>query len=264
MNEWNIGGVAISTPKVDDARLMALLWGDTGSGKTTLAATAPGVKLHLCFDPGGYLSLAGRNDVALFNLAGELPTAMMTKFAQPDPYGIEAFVKQHDEVQTIIVDSMTTFAYKALVYVTTQRKGGAGSLDIPGIPGYSQRNTHVIRMVASLMTIADRHKRNLILITHEGTRDEETKRITMVLAKNTANQIGLRLNEIWHVTDDGSKRTIAVRPYLLREPMKTRMFDTRKASTFTWVYDPDTHTGGTIDGWLTKWQQGGGRKIPLP
>jgi len=264
LNEWSIGGVPVSTPKVDDARLMALIWGDTGAGKTTLASTAPGVKLHLCFDPTGYLSLAGRTDVAVLNLAGEAPSTLITKFAAADPYGIEAFIRSHEDVQTIIADSMTTFAYKALQHVTTARKGGAGTLDIPGIPGYSQRNTHVVRMVVSLMTIAERYKRNLILITHEGTRDEETKRITMVLAKNTANQIGLRLNEIWHLTDDGTKHTIAVRPYLLREPMKTRMFETNKAASFTWRYDPDTNEGGTIDGWLTAWQKGGGRKLPLP
>jgi septin family protein len=54
------GGISIMPPSAENMQLSMLLWGDSGSGKTTLAATAPGTKLYLLFDPGGDLSLAGR------------------------------------------------------------------------------------------------------------------------------------------------------------------------------------------------------------
>ena len=40
-----------------------LLWGASGTGKTTLACTAPGKKLLILFDPDGDASIAERDDV---------------------------------------------------------------------------------------------------------------------------------------------------------------------------------------------------------
>jgi len=245
---------------------MAIIWGDSGAGKTTLACTAPGVKLLVQVDPGGHLSIVNRPDVLLMDLSGEPSRQLTQKMGMENPYGLDdALRKQPGYVSTIIIDSLTTYAYKALQSVIASGKTGGGTMEIPGIPGYSQRNAVVLRMVVNMMTLAERHKCNLIFTTHEGTRDESDNSITMVLAKNTANHIGLRLNEIWHMADNGKdKHTITVRPALNRRPMKTRMFDASKAPSFTWTYDPITNEGGTIDQWLTAWQQNGGKKIPLP
>lgn len=245
---------------------MMIVWGDTGSGKTTLACTAPGNKLLVQFDPSGHLSVAEWPDVLLMDLSSEPYRQLVPKMGLDDPYGLNtALGKQPGYISTIIVDSLTTFAYRALQFVIAHGKAGGATMDIPGIPGYSQRNAHVLRMVVTMMTLADRHKCNLIFITHEGTRDETDNSITMILAKNTANQIGLRLNEVWHLADNGKDaHTISVRPNLNRRPMKSRMFDATKAASFVWKFDPTTNTGGTINAWLSAWQQGNGKKIALP
>jgi hypothetical protein len=264
--EFTLTGVKVRKPTIDDARLMMILWGDTGSGKTTLACTAPGNKLLVQFDPSGHLSVAEWSDVLLVDLSSEIPRQLIPKMGADDPYGIDAALKrQPGYISTIVVDSLTTYAYRALQFVVANGKAGGATMDIPGIPGYGQRNAHVLRMVVNMMTVADRHKCNLVFITHEGSKDETDNSITMILAKNTANQIGLRLNEIWHIMDNGKdKHTITVRPALNRRPMKSRMFDAMRLPSFVWSFDPATRSGGTIDAWLSAWQQAGGKKIALP
>lgn len=263
---FSVGGVPLPKPVISDARLMMIIWGDAGAGKTTLACTAPGNKLLLQFDPGGHLSVAEWPDVLLMDLSGESPKTLIPKMGMDDPFGLDkALSKQPGFISTIIVDSLTTYAYKSLQFVVSNGKAGQATIDVPGIPGYSQRNAHVLRMVVNMMTIAERHKCNLVFITHEGTRDESDNSITMILAKNTANQIGLRLNEIWHLADNGvDKHTVTVRPALNRKPMKSRMFDASKSASFVWTFDPTAKKGVMISDLLSKWQQSGGKKIQFP
>jgi septin family protein len=82
------GGISIMPPSAENMQLSMLLWGDSGSGKTTLAATAPGTKLYLLFDPGGDLSLAGRVDVLVLDLSAESSTKVMAQFRAADPYNL--------------------------------------------------------------------------------------------------------------------------------------------------------------------------------
>jgi hypothetical protein len=260
------GGVPITTPSADDMQLFMLIWGDSGSGKTTLAATAPGRKLYLLLDPGGELSLVGRDDVSVLNLTSQSPAQLMSQFRVADPYGLGALLKARPDFETVVVDSMTTLAYAALQEAVL-RAGGGISMERPGINGYAWRNASVLRVTVAIMRICAEHKRNLILTTHEGNADRNEAgaiiSVTMALSEGTANQVGLRFNEVWHLTDNGKERVIAVRPCRLRRPMKTRLFNATHPE-FVWHYDPNTDSGEGIATWYHAWQRGGGKKLPLP
>jgi hypothetical protein len=118
-----------------------------------------------------------------------------------------------------------------------------------------------------MMQITKRLDRNVIFITHEGSpeRDSEGRivSITMALSEGTANQVGLRLNEVWWMRDLDGKRSIAIRPCRQRRPMKSRLFD-GATPEFEWHYNPDTLVGEGITDWFEAWQANKGKRIPLP
>ena len=248
--------------------MFLLLWGDSGCGKTTLAATAPGVKAWMLFDPQGTTSIAHRNDYKVLDLSGSTANTMMLEFNKIDPYGIRKYLRAHPEVQTVVVDSVTALAFLALQYAVT-KAGGNSTLDVPGMNGYGVRNNVMRRVVSSIMQACSECDVNLIVITHEGApdRDKEgnTTSITMALSSNLANDVSLRFNEVWWMKDNGEKHTIYVRPWGLYKPMKSRMFSTQgNASSFVWDYDADALVGEGISDWWQAWVDNGGRKIALP
>lgn len=260
-----LGGVPVETPDAASMRLAMLIWGDSGCGKTTLAATAPGTKLVLLFDPDGDLSLANRSDVVKLDLTDRNPTTIMAQFKMADPFGLTNYLKANPHIETVIVDSVTTLAYTALLEAVASNRNS--TLEQPGMHGYTWRNSTVLRTCTSLMRITKQLDRNLILITHEATPDRDAEgnivSISMALSEGTANQVGLRLNEVWWMSDVRNERKIAIRPVRNRRPMKTRLFIGDKPE-FTWHYDPETGAGEGIADWFHQWQGNGGRKIPLP
>jgi hypothetical protein len=259
------GGVPITTPSAQDMMLNILLWGDSGVGKTTLASTAPGQKLLVLLDPGGDLSLADRDDVSVLNLSGEAPTRLVSQFRAADPYGLGKILAAMPHVETLIIDSMTSLAYAALQNAVSVNP--RSTIEQPGIHGYGYRNATVLAVTVAIMRMCQQHKRHLILVTHEDSSDRNdqgvVQSVTMSLSAGVANQVGLRFNEIWWMSDTGTERRIAVRPCRLRKPMKTRMFHSDKPE-FTWNYNPDTHVGDGIADWYHAWQEGNGRKLALP
>jgi hypothetical protein len=268
MNETLVaGGISIMPPTAEDMQLSMLLWGDSGSGKTTLAATAPGIKLYLLFDPNGDLSLAGRSDVLVLNLSGESSAKVIAQFRAADPYNLSKILTARPDIETVVIDSMTALSYVALQEAVAKAGGSRISLEQPGMHGYTYRNALMLRITVSIMRVCSLYKRHLILITHEGSGDRDQEgnvtSVTMALSEGVANQVGLRFNEVWHVSDTGTEHRIAVRPCRLRKPMKTRLFSANKPE-FVWHYDPDTQVGDKIADWYRAWQDGGGKKLPLP
>ena len=261
------GGVVVKMPTANNSQLFMLIWGDSGAGKTTLAATAPGKKLLVLFDPGGDLSLADREDVLVLDLSAMPTLQVMAQFRSADPYGIGKLLDARPDIETVIVDSMTALAYIALKEAVQRAGGARTSLEQPGMNGYAFRNASLLRMTVALMQICAGHKRHLILVTHEGAEDRNEEGIvlsvTMALSSSVANQVGLRFNEVLHLRDDGKDRWIAIRPCRLRKPMKTRMF-LPTASEFRWTYNPDTREGDGIAKWYAQWQASKGKKIPIP
>src|SRR6476646_10157023 len=110
-------------PTFDDAKMFLLVWGDSGCGKTTLAATAPGKKALIQFDPGGHVSLANRHDYHLLDLSSSTYNTTMQEFNNPDPYGMKKFIREQPAIETIIIDSITTLAFQALQYAVTKAGG---------------------------------------------------------------------------------------------------------------------------------------------
>ena len=262
-----VGGVPLTSPTAENMQLFILLWGDSGSGKTTLAATAPGTKLFVMFDPGGDLSLADRSDIAVLSLGTQPPATLLSKFGTADPYDIGKLLASRPDIETVVVDSMTSFAYMALQNAIQRAGGTRISIEQPGIQGYTYRNASVLKATHTIMRLCMEHKRHLILTTHEGSADRNDEgaiiSVTMALSEGTANAVGLRFNEVWHLSDTGTERRIAVRPCRLRKPMKTRLFNADKPE-FVWHYNPDTQIGEGITDWYHAWQEGKGKKLPLP
>src|SRR4051812_15258663 len=80
-----IEGIKVPTLAETDQRFSLLLWGLSGCGKTTLAASAPGNKLLINFDPDGPVSLGPRDDVVLIDLSTEKYTVVDIFKTDDDP-----------------------------------------------------------------------------------------------------------------------------------------------------------------------------------
>ena len=65
-----IGGQEVQSVQGTSSRMSLLLWGQPGVGKTTLAATAPGKKLWVNFDPDGTDSVAQFENIDVVDLSG--------------------------------------------------------------------------------------------------------------------------------------------------------------------------------------------------
>jgi len=246
--------------------LALLLWGNAGCGKTTLAATAPGKKLWLLFDPNGLDSLRGRDDVAVLDLSSERH-GIVERFKDDNPFGLEKVLKEHPEIETIVFDSATTFAVLATENAVANVK--SATIENPGLKGYGHRNAVVLRAIVSVMRLARSLNRHFICISHEDTPDKNedgtVNFITLALGGKMVNQVGINIGEIWWMQDTGRERRLAVRPIRQRQPMKTRMFDLSSGSgEFIWKYDASTWTGEGIETWFQQWKDNEGRKIPLP
>jgi hypothetical protein len=247
--------------------MYVLVWGASGCGKTTLAATAPGTKAILQFDPQGTTSIANRNDFTVLDLSGVTFRSAMMEFNKPDPFGIKVFVKANSDIETIVIDSVTTLAFMALQYAVTIA-GGNSNIDVPGKQGYGTRNNVMRRVVQSIMQICSELGKHLVIITHEGAADQDaagnTIEVTMSLSRSLASDVALRFNECWHMRDTGNERHIYVRPFGVWRPMKSRLFIASSKTNFIWHYDADTMQGEGIAEWYQQWKDNGGQKLPLP
>lgn len=267
--EITIGNRTITPVNSVDLRIAALLWGDAGCGKTTLAATAPGTKLWIQFDPDGVLSLAGRTDCIVLDLSGEKHT-IVDALKSDDPFGLEKMLKEHTEIETIVLDSLTALAVLASENAVANVKSATN--ENPGLKGYGHRNAVVLRVVTSFMRLTKRLNKHIIFIAHEDTPTVDDNGIiqfiTLALGGKQTNQIALSLNELWWMRrlDNKGKDSfwLAVRPCRTRKPMKTRMFDSSASPEFEWKHDVKEWEGDGISTWFEAWKENKGRKISLP
>lgn len=254
-------------PDFSFTRIYLLVWGASGCGKTTLASTAPGAKAIIQFDPQGATSIANRDDFYLLDVSGSTFTTTMMEFQKADPFGMRAFIQSHPEVETVVIDSITTLSFQALQYAVT-KAGGKSNIEVPGMNGYGTRNNIMRRAVQVIMQICSELQKHLIVITHEAAPDKDdqgnTVEVTMSLSSSLANDVALRFNEVWHMKDSGTERSIYVRPFGVWKPMKSRMFQSQKDAKFIWQYNADALQGDGISDWFNQWQENGGAKIPLP
>lgn len=263
--EIKLGNMELKTPADADKRISMVLWGNAGAGKTTLAATAPGKKLWILFDPEGAQVLANRDDVFVLDLSGE-KNSITGRFMDDDPMGIEKMLKEHPEIETVVFDSVTSYAVLCTENAVSEVK--SATMENPGLKGFGHRNARVLRAVTAVMRLTKRQGRHFILIGHEDTpekrEDGSIIHITMALGGKMTNQIGLTLSEIWHLSDTGKERRIAIRPCRNRQPMKSRMFRLDKEAEFVWKFNADTLEGEGIADWFRRYEENNGVKIDLP
>lgn len=271
-----IEGITIKSLAEEEQRFSLLLWGLTGCGKTTLAASAPGRKLLINFDPDGPVSLGSRDDIVLIDLSGER-YGIVDSFKLDDdplvPLGGKKFrlskVIEALEITTVIVDSVTAYTVLAVEKGITVTKGATIERPSPG--AYGARNALTLRMMSSILRLTKRMNVNVIFITHEddsGVRDKEGNllHITMLIGGKLSGQVGLQISEVWFMSDDGKNRKIAVRPCRTRKPMKTRMFDTTKGVEFVLKYNPYKELYGvhSLSSFVGEWENNGRNKIKIP
>lgn len=259
-----LGGVAIKSAAEAPERFSMLLWGQAKSGKTTLAATAPGKKLWINFDPDGTASLLGRDDIMLADFSQEKPHVIIPKLLNDDPVGLGALLDSDKDIGTVVLDSITFLA--PLVQDHACKSKGL-TIEEPGKRGYGVKNNWLNKIVRDIARVVKERNRNFIITAHEAAPDKDDKgNITGIgLALSDSIAVGLSAlpSEIWHVRASGAERWIAILPCRQRSPMGTRMFLADGEPEFRWRFDPVSRKGQTIEEWFTAWQQRGG-KIPVP
>jgi len=261
--EYNFDGIKAKEPDKDTASNI-FIWGPSGVGKTTLAATAPKRMVWLQFDPGGTRTLTLDENHIVLDLSSETG-GVITKLSGKNPLKLEDFLKENTDVRTICLDSLTTMGDIALLKSIQESKGATRQL--PGIPAYGWRNTIMLQVVQQLLTTCKLYNVNLIIIAHEGPadKDEVTGRlfISFTAGGNLQNLIPLRFDEVWYMEDSGKDKRVYVRANPNKKPMKSRLFNTANNDHFVWKYDPATNKGLTIEELIIK-RTTTGKKLELP
>lgn len=271
--EVKLGGIAVQPLAGRVERLSMLLWGRSGCGKTVLASTAPGPMLWINFDPDGVASLRRTDDIHVVDMANighdKVPT-----FKSGDV--IEAQLRtalNNNPFNTVVIDSVTSFAQLALTHAILSGKANGGTfkatMEAPGMAGYGIRNRLVLDAINMLLRVTGALGKNIIFIAHEDAPKTDSNgaivSITLLLGGSLPEEVPLKISEVWHLQDSDGKRVIGIRPYAMRSPMRTRMFQhSGRVTNFPFVYDMGTGKGDGIDTWYSKWRDSGFNKITVP
>ena len=90
--EMRLGKIELTTPKTQARRMNMVLWGPSGAGKTTLAATAPRPILWVNFDIDGTSSLMDQEDIFIADYSKENPNVVAT-FKREDTASIKGLLR---------------------------------------------------------------------------------------------------------------------------------------------------------------------------
>ena len=272
-----LGPVEITQGRESEDRAAILIWGASGCGKTTFAATAPGEKLWLSFGDQEHVSVRHRKDVRVAKLY-DLSIEELFKHAQSDnPFGLDQLLADNGDITSVVCDSITAISFRALQKAVLQKTGaGRGftpTMEAPGISAYGARNAIVLEVLTGLLRTTAKHNVNFIATAHEAdptlNADGLIDYIGIMLGGQLVNNTTWRLSEIWYMSQEetGEKgRRLAIRPTRKRRPMKSRMFTSNAEAEFKVRYDAEKPDKGqmTIASWLEQWEKGGGAKLPIP
>ena len=250
-------------------RVSMLLWGPSGSGKTILANTAPGKRLILLFDPDGARSLKpDHTNNLVMDLSAQPPRIVEEAKDAVNPFGLNNLLTENQDIQTVIVDSVTAFSMQAVAYSAGHKSAPGAVFENPSMSGYGFRNRFVLGLAKNLLAVTGKHNRNIIFICHEDVPKINTEgqviSITILLGGSLSEEVPMQISEVWNLRDTGKKRYCIVRSTGIRKPMKSRMFDTRDKFEFESTYDVVTQKGITISFLIDQWSKSGYDKIPLP
>jgi hypothetical protein len=259
-----IAGIEAKPIADKPARMSVVLWGPAGSGKTTLASTAPGKKLFLMFDPDGATSIANADDVLVADM-GQMSPGQIDGATNENPWNLRQTMEDN-KIDTLIVDSLTNFGIKAIA------RGIIGinkaTMVNPSKQGYGARTGYTHQLCLNLLNMTAKLNKHVVFIAHEGSGETNDSGAVISYPIGLGGQLPTMIpnlmSEVWYVNDDGKDRKIMVRPARMRKPMKTRMFTTTGDVEFVWKYDADTRTGDGIATWFDAWVKGGKQKLPLP
>lgn len=280
-----LGNTAVETGSEEVTRMALLLWGAASAGKSTFAATTPGKKLWLTIGDNEHAAVQHRKDVYVANYSG-LGLEKFWQDAQNDnPFGLDKFLSENADMDTVVVDSVTAAEYRALQKSVLIDKAGMGkgfipSMVAPGVAAYGGRNAILLEFLTGILRVTAKHGRHVVLIAHEAdpTMKKEGSQevidyVGIMLGGKIVNSTTWRLSEIWYMSQRNEQRKLAIRPVRLRRPIKTRMFKVERdpkgnlRSEFALSYDPEKLDKGqkhTIAAWYDQWVAGGYAKIPVP
>jgi AAA domain len=277
-----LGPIEVTTgdKSVDSTRMAILLWGPSGAGKTTFAATAPGEKLWISLGSDEHVPVARRKDVRIADMSGLSIDEFMKHARNENPFGLDRILSENHGIGTVVFDSMTALSYMSLQKAVRDGIGGSASfrpsLEFPGISAYGGRNAITLEIMTELLKVTSKHNVHIIFTAHEDDptmvkhgKDDIVDYIGIMLGGKIVNNVAWRLSEIWYYSQsDLSKRNrrLAIRATRKRKPMKTRMFSDKGEPEFEITYDADKPDKGqtTIASWYDKWLDGGGEKLNVP
>jgi hypothetical protein len=272
VNEITLGQAVVTPLRQKRERLTMLLWGKPACGKTVFAATAPGKKLWLLFDPNGTASIRKRDDILVVDLS-TYPLNKLQDFRQGTSFERDLVQLIRDQkIDTVVLDSLTSFSQLALEYAikhpTSSGREFKSSLEKPGLAAYGTRSSTIIAMCMMVEMAARSNNAHLIFIAHD--KDEyndkgEVEEITISLRGQASEAVPPRISEIWRIEDEGKQRWIYVRNHGKFKPMRTRMFATPDGNTrMRLTYDQDTQQGTTLEALYQAWEANGFDKLTLP
>lgn len=268
-----MGEVTIQSASDIKPRFTLFLWGASKTGKTTFAVTAPGRKLYVCFDPEGFIPIAGRDDVDILRL-DDLEVGEACRYGQKS---LPTLIEQLEEGKygTVIVDSISAYAQIALLHAIETSVGKTmkftPSIEAPGLQAYGARKEYVVALIRNVLKATARKHLHCIFIGHEDDPqlDDDGKFLyqSIMLSQKTVNNVALAISEIWYLRESDGKRYVAVRACRGHKPMGSRIFDMSGEPEFELLYDqdvPDEDQGHTIAAWWNVWEKGGRVKLSLP
>jgi hypothetical protein len=135
--EYKLGNFDIKQADELPTRFSALIWGMAGDGKSTLAATAPGRKLWINFDPDGVQPISSLSNqfknkeatilhlpIMVADLSAE-SSRVVDGFRRDDHLKLGAILGDPEcKIDTVIVDSVTRFSQMALEHSIRNGVGG--------------------------------------------------------------------------------------------------------------------------------------------
>jgi hypothetical protein len=278
-----LGPLPVTSGKEAPARLAVFLWGPAGDGKTTFAATAPGVKLWLSMSDNEHAPVSGRNDVDVVDLS-VMGLDDLFKHGQNDnPFGLDQLLSEDYSIETVVFDSATALAFRALQKAVADGDGRGSTfrptIEVPGLTAYGGRNARTITVLTGILRVTAKHNVHCIITGHEadpttrpdGKGNDVIEHIGVQLGGQLVNNMAWRLSEIWHLRqkNTGDKgRVLSYRPTAMRRPMKSRMFRYDAEPAFDLNYDAhkddDAKGQMTIAQWHEAWIKGGKQKLHPP
>lgn len=252
-------------------RSTGLLWSMSGAGKTTFLSSLPAPILYVMLDPDGDSSIPDGTDFRLLDLSDQ-PDDVTVRYCKDK---LPTLIERMDDIASVAFDSLTILSNRALNYAIEQ-KVGAGkqgfvpSIEEPGQTAYGARRQYITHTVSNVLRATAKRGYNCWFTTHQGDAELDNKgniiRYTMMLGGKATNDAAIQISECWWLREHDGKRFIAVRNCRNREPMKSRMFDSRKASEFELKFNPELgfDQPHSIATWHKQWLDGGRKKLPLP